>query len=87
MAGSHCCSYLKSIDVSGQCYFAVMKDEEKDFDDDGNGMTEGDIHSGPGGYEGMGYEGGYAADYREKQDDDDEDEEDDDFDEDEANRY
>lgn len=25
--------------------------------------TEGDIHSGPGGYEGMGYTGGYAADY------------------------
>jgi hypothetical protein len=28
------------------------------------GMTEGDVHSGPGGYEGMGYSGGYAADYR-----------------------
>ncbi|WP_138275918.1 hypothetical protein [Rhodoluna limnophila] len=27
------------------------------------GMSEGDIHSGPGGYEGMGYSGGYAADY------------------------
>lgn len=27
-------------------------------------MSEGDIHSGPGGYEGMGYSGGYAADYR-----------------------
>ncbi len=26
-------------------------------------MSEGDIHSGPGGYEGMGYSGGYAADY------------------------
>lgn len=24
---------------------------------------EGNIHSGPGGYEGMGYSGGYAADY------------------------
>jgi hypothetical protein len=32
-------------------------------DDDGSGMSEGDIHSGPGGYEGMGYSGGYAADY------------------------
>lgn len=31
--------------------------------DDGRGMSEGDIHSGPGGYEGMGYSGGYAADY------------------------
>ncbi len=30
---------------------------------DGSGMSEGDIHSGPGGYEGMGYSGGYAADY------------------------
>jgi hypothetical protein len=29
-----------------------------------SGMSEGDIHSGPGGYEGMGYSGGYAADYR-----------------------
>ena len=28
------------------------------------GMNEGDVHSGPGGYEGMGYSGGYAADYR-----------------------
>lgn len=25
---------------------------------------EGNYHSGPGGYEGMGYSGGYAADYR-----------------------
>lgn len=24
---------------------------------------EGNVHSGPGGYEGMGYAGGYAADY------------------------
>ncbi|MEY2737023.1 MAG: hypothetical protein RL683_141 [Actinomycetota bacterium] len=90
MAGSRYCSYSKSIDVSGHCYFASMNDEEKDFDDDGSGMSEGDIHSGPGGYEGMGYEGGYAADYREKQDQEDEDNEDDendDFDEDEANRY
>ena len=30
---------------------------------DSSGMTEGDIHSGPGGYEGMGYSGGYAADH------------------------
>ena len=30
---------------------------------DSSGMSEGDIHSGPGGYEGMGYSGGYAADY------------------------
>ena len=33
-------------------------------DVDGGGMSEGDVHSGPGGYEGMGYSGGYAADYR-----------------------
>ena len=33
-------------------------------DADGGGMTEGDVHSGPGGYEGMGYSGGYAAEYR-----------------------
>lgn len=31
------------------------------------GMREGEIHSGPGGYEGMGYSGGYAADYRARQ--------------------
>jgi hypothetical protein len=30
---------------------------------DSSGMSEGDIHSGPGGYEGMGYSGGYAADH------------------------
>ena len=29
-----------------------------------DGMTEGDMHSGPGGYEGGSYSGGYAADYR-----------------------
>jgi hypothetical protein len=33
-----------------------------------SGMSEGDIHSGPGGYEGMGYSGGYAADYRARHD-------------------
>ena len=27
------------------------------------GSHEGNVHSGPGGYEGMGYSGGYAADY------------------------
>lgn len=32
---------------------------------DSSGMSEGDIHSGPGGYEGMGYSGGYAVDYLE----------------------
>jgi hypothetical protein len=30
---------------------------------DSSGMSEGDIHSGPDGYEGMSYSGGYAADY------------------------
>ena len=30
---------------------------------DDYGMGEGEIHSGPGGYEGMGYAGGYAAEY------------------------
>ena len=28
-----------------------------------SGMGEGEIHSGPGGYEGTGYSGGYAAEY------------------------
>lgn len=32
--------------------------------DDGE---EGNCHSGPGGYEGMGYTGGYAAEYRAEQ--------------------
>jgi hypothetical protein len=37
---------------------------------------EGNYHSGPGGYEGMGYaDGGYAADYRAEQEDFDEGEE------------
>jgi hypothetical protein len=36
-----------------------------------SGAEEGNYHSGPGGYEGMGYaDGGYAADYRAEQDDD-----------------
>ena len=39
---------------------------EKDYepDDVEPGLSEGDVHSGPGGYEGMGYAGGYAAEYR-----------------------
>ena len=41
---------------------------------DSSGMGEGDIHSGPGGYEGMGYTGGYAAAYLAEQDLDDWDE-------------
>ena len=36
----------------------------RDVSDDDSGMGEGEIHSGPGGYEGMGYAGGYAADFR-----------------------
>lgn len=65
-----------------------MSEKDIDPDDDGSGMTEGDIHSGPGGYEGMGYSGGYAADYLNNDDDEkEEDDENDDFDEDEANRY
>lgn len=31
---------------------------------DSSAGEEGNYHSGPGGYEGMGYSGGYAADYR-----------------------
>jgi len=64
-----------------------MSEKDLDPDDDGAGMSEGDIHSGPGGYEGMGYSGGYAAEHFGKDDDEDKDDEDDDFDEDEANRY
>jgi hypothetical protein len=30
----------------------------------GSPSEEGNFHSGPGGYEGMGYSGGYAAEYR-----------------------
>ena len=56
---------------------------EKDFDPDDvePGLSEGDVHSGPGGYEGMGYQGGYAADYFSEDDEDEEDEanEDEDF--------
>jgi hypothetical protein len=37
-------------------------------------MSEGEIHSGPGGYEGMGYSGGYAAEYLAEQDNEDWDE-------------
>lgn len=34
---------------------------DRAFEDEGH--TEGDIHSGPGGYEGMGYAEGYASDH------------------------
>ena len=39
------------------------------IDDSGMGEGEGEIHSGPGGYEGMGYSGGYAAKYFAEDDD------------------
>lgn len=65
-----------------------MNEKDLEPDNDGSGMTEGDIHSGPGGYEGMGYSGGYAAEHFGKDDeaDEEDEDEDDDFDEDEANR-
>ena len=63
-----------------------MTEREFDQDDVEPGLSEGDVHSGPGGYEGMGYQGGYAAEYFGKDDKDDEDDEKSDFDEDEANR-
>jgi hypothetical protein len=64
-----------------------MSEKDLDPDDDDTGMTEGEIHSGPGGYEGMGYSGGYAAEHFGKDDDEEKDDDDDDFNEDEANRY
>lgn len=76
--------------VTLHVYLFLMSEKDFDPDNDGSGMTEGDIHSGPGGYEGMGYSGGYAAEYLGEGDDEDEkdeDDEDDDFDEDEANRF
>ncbi len=68
--------------------FLPMSEKDYDPDDIEPGLSEGDIHSGPGGYEGMGYAGGYAAGYLEKDEEsnDDEDEDDEDgFDEDQAN--
>ena len=35
---------------------------------DPSANEEGKYHSGPGGYEGMGYSGGYAAEYRARHD-------------------
>ena len=65
----------------------TMTEREFDRDDVEPGLSEGDVHSGPGGYEGMGYQGGYAAEHFGKEDNDDEDSDDEsDFDEDEANR-
>lgn len=43
--------------------FGIAKPVEKKTGSSGTEMNEGDVHSGPGGYEGMGYSGGYAADY------------------------
>lgn len=76
------------FDVSSGCYFSSMSEKDYNSDDIEPGMSEGDIHSGPGGYEGMGYTDGYAAEYLEKDEDSDEvdeEDEDDGFNEDEAN--
>jgi len=70
--------------VGRLCYFSSMSEKDYNPDDIEPGMSEGDVHSGPGGYEGMGYSGGYAADYFDEESDED-DSDDDDFDEDEAN--
>jgi hypothetical protein len=75
------------FDVAGLVYFVFMTDREQEPDDVEPGLSEGDVHSGPGGYEGMGYSGGYAAEHFGKDDnEDDESEDESDFDEDEANR-
>ncbi len=73
------------FDVSSGCYFSSMSEKDYNSDDIEPGMSEGDVHSGPGGYEGMGYSGGYAADYLNKDEDSDEGESENDEDEDEAN--
>jgi hypothetical protein len=65
--------------------FFPMSEKDYDPDDIESGMSEGDVHSGPGGYEGMGYTGGYAAEYLEKEEESEDDDDDDDFNEDEAN--
>jgi hypothetical protein len=54
-----CLAALFGIGVQPRSNRAVAQNR----DNDGSGMGEGEIHSGPGGYEGMGYSGGYAADY------------------------
>jgi hypothetical protein len=53
---------------------------EKDYepDDVEPGLSEGDVHSGPGGYEGMGYQGGYASEYFSDEENEDESNDDDD---------
>jgi hypothetical protein len=66
--------------------FLCVSEKDYDPDDIEPGMSEGDVHSGPGGYEGMSYSGGYAAEYLEKEGDESDEDDDDDFDEDEANR-
>ena len=73
--------------VGGVCYFSSMSEKDYDPEEIEPGMSEGDIHSGPGGYEGMGYSDGYAAEYLEEEDseEEDDDEDDDGFDEDQAN--
>ncbi len=43
--------------------FGLRKPENQPDQVVDEGYTEGEIHSGPGGYEGMGYSGGYASDY------------------------
>jgi hypothetical protein len=73
------------FDVRRGCYFFPMSEKDYDPDDIEPGMSEGDVHSGPGGYEGMGYTGGYAAEYLEKEEESEDDDDDDDFNEDEAN--
>jgi hypothetical protein len=75
------------FDVAGLVYFVLMTDRDQEPDDVEPGLSEGDVHSGPGGYEGMGYSGGYAAEHFGKdENEDDESEDESDFDEDEANR-
>ena len=60
-----CLAALFGIGLNGPASgSSASRTSSPQADVDGGGMSEGDVHSGPGGYEGMGYSGGYAADYR-----------------------
>lgn len=58
-----CLGFLFGFGVTDSKKDGVRKPDE--------GSHEGNIHSGPGGYEGMGYQDGYAADYLNQDSDDD----------------
>jgi hypothetical protein len=62
-----CVNFLLEVQMPNGCLFALLglgrSGNTPTLSSKTEQMGEGEIHSGPAGYEDMGYSGGYAAEY------------------------